>query len=128
MTRGTRAWLLAPWAVRMTVPEAVPGVYLLGDASPASSAFNATYVGRSDTDLRRRLLAHAQTGKAAYFRCCACGTQKEAFHRECLYWHALRGSQLRNKAHPDAPDGSEMQCPYCSAAEMFDRYIAAIFG
>lgn len=124
MTRGTRAWLLAPWAVRMTVPAAVPGVYLLGDASPASSAFNPTDVGRSDTDLRRRLLAHAQAGKAAYFRCRPCGTQKEAFQRECVYWHSLRGSPLRNKAHPDAPDGCALECPYCSAARMFAAYIA----
>lgn len=117
MNTDSRAWLLVPWAIRLVVPERSIGVYLLGSVSLASSAFCPAYVGRSDIDLRRRLLRHGTTPLDTYFRVRRCASRQAAFFAECFLFHALRGTpQLRNALHPAAPDGSGLDCPYCFVA------------
>jgi hypothetical protein len=115
VTGTERAWALRPWAVRNTVPEGVPGVYILGEFD-MHAGFTPVYVGRSDSDVRIRLLSHCTITTGRYFlvRPCACPT--EAFQRECFYWHALRDSScLLNSYHPDSPSGLCLTCPYCAA-------------
>lgn len=115
--KGTRAWQLSPWAVRVLIPPAVIGAYLLGEPSLAGR-FVFQYVGRSDTDLRRRLLEHWKLGTALYFRAIPCRDAAEAFKTECFLWHALKDDlPLRNVLHPDSPNGRESHCPYCVAAD-----------
>lgn len=124
MIRMERAWALSPWAVRNTVPEGVPGVYILGKFD-MRAGFTPVYVGRSDSDVRIRLLSHCATAAGRYFLARTCACAKEAFHRECFYWHALRGSEgLLNSYHPDSPSGLCLTCPYC-AAELGSRAMRA---
>lgn len=119
MTRTERAWALSPWAVRTTVPERVPGVYILGKFE-TYKGFTPVYVGRSDSDVRARLLSHCTVLMAQYFLARECTCPRQAFHKECFYWHALRGSGgLLNLYHPDSPSGLCLHCPYC-AAELGD--------
>lgn len=101
--------------VRFLVPPGALGVYLLGHGGPANMTFFPTYIGRSDSSLRKRLLAHDKTRQVTYFRVRFCETPKEAFLFECLYWHALKEEPgILNQRHPNAPARSGLQCPYCS--------------
>lgn len=115
MIQTMHAWMLIPWAVRNTVPERVPGVYILGEFN-MRKGFAPVYVGRSDFDVRSRLIAHCSGAGFRYFVVRTCARALEAFQRECFYWHALRGSdRLLNVYHPDSPSGFGLACPYCEA-------------
>jgi hypothetical protein len=110
---GTRAWQLAPWVIRALIPPAVLGVYLLGEPSSAGR-FVFQYVGRSDTDLRRRLLQHCSAASALFFRHVLCIDRLTAFRMECYFWHAAEGEHtVANLIHPAAPRGTDVSCPYC---------------
>lgn len=102
-----RLMRLRPWLVRAAVPAGLRGTYVLhrDDAQPF-------YVGRSDTDLRRRLLQHCAAGLADYFTYDVHLTAQVAFDVECSLFHALSGP-LANVIHPDAPDGSGARCAFC---------------
>lgn len=129
MTTSTRAWLFVPSVVRMTVPTGTPGVYLLGQVAGAGSTFVPHYVGRSDFDVRQRLMRHEKLTLATHFCVRLCRSAEDAFMRECFYWHALRDEQrLMNAIHPDSPDQTGLHCPYCSAAEHFSRHLLARAG
>ena len=104
----SRLMQLRPWLVRAVVPAGLLGTYVLHrDAEPF-------YVGRSDIDLRGRLLQHCAAGLADYFSYDVHRTAQTAFDVECSLWHALAGP-LANAIHPDAPDGSGARCPFCPA-------------
>ncbi len=107
----TRAWLLTSEVVSMLVPSA-PGVYILGQARPQ---FVPVYAGRSDTDLRRRLWAHARAGIATHFTWRICADAREAFFQECILYHLLTETHvLSNQRHPDRPAPMNTVCPLCS--------------
>lgn len=107
----TRAWLLTSEVVSMLVPSA-PGVYILGQARPQ---FVPVYAGRSDTDLRRRLWAHARAGVATHFTWRICTDAREAFLQECILYHLLTETHvLSNRRHPDTPAPMVTVCPLCS--------------
>ena len=121
---STRAWLFVPMLVRLVVPARRPGVYLLGGLDPVDGAFSPCYVGRSDSDVRKRLTSHEHSARFTHFRVRICSTARQAFHRECQYWHALLDSgQLLNRQHPDLPVGASGSCPYCSASLNFARLV-----
>lgn len=112
--RSTRVWQLSPWAVRLLIPPAVIGVYLLGEPDSAGR-FVFQYVGRSDTDLRRRLLRHCSAARALFFRHVVCPDSLNAFRLECYFWHAAQDEHaISNQIHPAAPCGIQLSCPYCS--------------
>ena len=75
------------------------------------------YVGRSDTDLQRRLLKHLYYDNPAYdefeFECS--NSVKDAYNQECRDYHYFKnqnsGFILDNRNHPDTPDGMELYCP-----------------
>jgi hypothetical protein len=97
---------LRPWLVRAVVPAGLLGTYVLHrDVEPY-------YVGRSDTDLRRRLLQHCEAGLANYFSYDVHRSPQTAFDVECSLFHALAGV-LANAIHPGAPDRSGARCPFC---------------
>ncbi len=129
MTSSTRAWLFVPAVVRVTVPAGTPGVYLLGQAAGADSTFVPHYVGRSDFDVRQRLMRHEKLPLATHFCVQLCRSSADAFMRECFYWHALRDEKrLMNAIHPDSPGRTGLQCPYCSAADYFSRHLLTRAG
>ncbi|MFD3796184.1 hypothetical protein ABZ326_18620 [Streptomyces californicus] len=74
----------------------------------------AQYIGRSDTNLRRRLLEHCATKRGDYFTYDLFPTPEQAFVMECSLFHGLR--PFRNILHPDRPDHENPSCPFCPDA------------
>ncbi len=102
-----------PWPfqreiVNLVVPHR-PGVYVLYRGErPGMSA----YVGRSDTDLRSRILASAANHRGVrWFSFEVASSPLEAYDLECRYYHALQPTN--NLVHPDAPAGTDIACPVC---------------
>ncbi|MGW2933544.1 GIY-YIG nuclease family protein [Streptomyces sp. NPDC001156] len=88
------------------IPDQLIGTYVLFR--------NGTeyYIGRSDTCLRRRLLAHCTTARADYFTYDVHPTPELAFAMECSLFHGYR-HHLANVLHPDRPDHQNPKCPFC---------------
>lgn len=104
------AYSLAQERVRQDVTANEPGFYRLG--TMVDGQFHPSYFGRSDTDIRRRLLEHAKKGWFTHFRIRPADSVKQAFEQECRDWH-LHGEEMTNRIHPARPDGAEYGCPYC---------------
>lgn len=102
------------------VPRACVGVYSLYDHKDDQLAI--TYVGRSDTDLARRLHQHARAGAADRFTFQVTRSRRSAFYLEARDWHRYHG--LLNRIHPRAPKRLPYTCPYCEAA----RQMASDLG
>ncbi len=88
------------------------GNYLLG--SDEGGEFVVSYVGRSDTDLnvelKQRLNPSYRKFRFTYAR-----SVRTAFETECRDYHRYgTAHQLDNKNHPDRPDGTSYQCPFCN--------------
>lgn len=100
-----------------TIDELIPpdtiGNYILG-YRVGKSEIQIRYVGRSDTDLNRRLHEHLEDPYDA-FMFNTQNTPEEAYIEECWNWHGCDGPQgrLENKIHPDKPEGCEATCPVC---------------
>lgn len=105
---GQRLLRLKPWLVRATIPAGCAGTYTLHRAG------GPIYVGRSDTDLRRRLIQHCGTRKGEYFSYDTHHSATAAFEVECSLYHSLQGSII-NILHPDAPNFSDATCPFCAS-------------
>ena len=77
--------------------------------------FTIHYVGRSDTDLNRRLKEHIDD-PYDHFMFSYAADAVEAYEKECVNYHDFTdsGNQLDNENHPDKPDGrSDLRCPRC---------------
>lgn len=97
------------------VAEERIGNYALGYKNDKGT-FVVQYVGRSDTDLQRRLVDHVEAReKYEYFKFSYANDAVEAFEKECRNYHDFGESRkLRNERHPDRPDGhTDLTCPYC---------------
>lgn len=105
---GQRLLRLKPWLVRATIPPGWAGTYILHRAG------EPIYVGRSDTDLRRRLIQHCGTEKGEYFSYDTHYSATAAFEVECSLYHSLQDSII-NILHPDAPNFSDASCPFCAS-------------
>ena len=82
------------------------GVYVLGHTGD-DGTFYVTYVGRSDTDLNKRLHDwenHYKKFKYGYFQ-----STKAAFEKECQLYHDFEPPD--NKIHPDRPNNTTYRCP-----------------
>ena len=84
------------------------GVYIL-DRSHEEGPFHISYVGRSDTDLKARLLEHGAKYKRFKYEYHA--TPEEAFARECDLYHDFNPPSTI--AHPPRPHGSKWKCARC---------------
>jgi len=102
-----RLYKLRPWLIRALIPEGVPGSYVLYRQGVP------VYVGRSDTDLQRRLLAHTASMRGEYFSFSTCTHALNAFSSECALYHAPPPGGIENKVHPAAPPQSGALCPFC---------------
>jgi hypothetical protein len=109
--------------VRQLIPLRTTGTYRL--ALLRDGRLNKTYLGRSDTCLRRRLLWHASRGRFTHFAFEMTPGPRRAYRDECREWHRLR-RQASNRIHPDAPDGSGLSCSYCLFAR--SPSVAALRG
>ncbi|MBI2861944.1 MAG: hypothetical protein HYX89_03895 [Chloroflexi bacterium] len=89
--------------VRRLVTRTSPGVYILSHDTVAR------YVGRSDTDVRQRLLDHIGTYRYFWFEYAV--SDREAFYGECQLYH--RYNPPDNGVHPAVPPGTHYLCPVC---------------
>ena len=80
----------------------VPKTY--GNYELGNGEKTVIYFGRSDSDLRARLLTHhnEKKGNFEFFRFETAKNTVEAYHEECRLWH-LRGEYTKN-----------MPCKHCS--------------
>jgi hypothetical protein len=87
------------------------GNYLLG--SDQGGEFVVSYVGRSDTDLNVELIQRLSP-RYRKFRFTYARSVRTAFETECRDYHRYgKAHQLDNQKHPDRPDGTSYQCPFC---------------
>ena len=88
------------------------GNYALG-YEDKDNAFIVEYVGRSDTDLNKRLKDWTDS-KYELFKYSYATTAKTAFTKECNNFHDFGGTKkLDNAIHQDRPDKSNWECPRC---------------
>lgn len=101
---------LKPVEIKQLVPKKSVGSYRLGVFSDEN--LDVRYFGRSDTDLRRRLLQHAKEEKFSHFTFETANMLFDAFRQECRDWH-MNISNIKNCVHPFAPKRLPYVCPYC---------------
>ena len=100
--------------IETLLEDGLIGNYALGNKSNNGS-FIVNYVGRSDTDLKKRLMQHLDENHTySYFKYSVAHSVKEAYFKECKNYHDFgAGVYLDNKNHPARPDGVKEACPYC---------------
>jgi len=94
------------------VQRASCGVYVLYP----SFECRAAYVGRSDSNVNRRLKEQYRDDfyDCRAFRFAYCRSPREAYYEECrLYHHYEKHHVILNERHPDRPDYTEYICPEC---------------
>ena len=96
------------------VTKVSAGNYALGYSQEGS--FYVLYVGRSDSDVRGRLLSWVgKNARYKQFMYSYADSAKAAFEKECINYHDFGGKEkLDNEAHPDRPDNSNWKCPRCN--------------
>ena len=101
-------FILSLVEIDRTVRRASPGVFVLGTFETALS--RPSIVGRSDTDLAKRLITY--TGFDTHFGFSLCASAEIAFLAECELFHDLEPAF--SLIHPEVPDGHELHCPRCA--------------
>ncbi len=103
--------------VNKTITKISAGNYALGYIK--DKTFYVKYVGRSDSDLKARLLNHVSSGKYNMFKYSYTTSLKAAFEKECQNFHDFgETKKLDNDIHPDRPNRSGWECPIC---DIFDK-------
>lgn len=116
------AHTLTPDGVRQHTTHRSSGFYRIG--SVYDGDFFMAYFGRSDRDLRQRLMSHARNGTYDFFQVQETETVRRAFELECREFH-LTSMATDNKYHPAAPDHSNYECPYCALETKVDQLLEA---
>ena len=101
------------------VKEDEIGNYRLAKKLTDAKGLIVQYVGRTNTKrLSERLKEHLDEGYK-FFRCCYKISELESYLQECSDYHQFGGMEgdLDNKKHPEAPAGSDFQCPFCLEAQ-----------
>jgi hypothetical protein len=105
-----RLFRLKAWLVRALIGERHAGTYLLYRRG------KPVYAGRSDRDLRRRLVTHAHHATGDYFGFSVHPDAERAYDMECALFHALH-DVTTNRIHPASPKGSDRRCFICDCRE-----------
>lgn len=100
-------------SINSTVTRVSPGNYALGYTNPETNRFVVKYVGRSDTDVKGRLISWLGNTSRPQFKYCYASSPKTAFEKECRNWHDFNPED--NTAHPAKPSGANWACPVCAA-------------
>ena len=100
-------------AIDAAVTRKSAGVFALGHADP-QGRFCINHVGRSDSDVRGRLLDYI--GSDALFKYGYSASSQTAFEKECELFHDF--GPPSNRLHPDRPKDTRWRCPRC---QMFAR-------
>jgi hypothetical protein len=93
--------------INRVVPQSI-GVYILGYYDGTS--FKAQYVGRSDYNLRSRLISHLNENYS-HFKFQQFDSRLAAFEKECILYHDF--NPPNNINHPAQPQGISCNCPRC---------------
>jgi len=96
--------------VNSVVTDKSPGNYALG-RKDEEGVFLVGYVGRSDSDVRDRLLQWVGKTNYPLFEYSYADSVKAAFEKECKNYHDFKPP--KNDVHPARPDGTNWKCPYC---------------
>ena len=86
------------------------GNYALGEKDK-DEVFKVYYVGRSDSDLNKRLKSWIGKTRRPYFKFSYATSPKAAFEKECENYHDFDPPD--NDIHPDRPNNSDWKCPRC---------------
>lgn len=89
-----------------------PGVFALGYIG-REAAFYINYIGRSDHDVKSRLLE--LIGSDSFFKLGLTESPEEAFRRECELFHSFRPPA--NRVHPGRSANTNWICPRCSVMD-----------
>ena len=112
-----REYQLTSDEINRRIGEEKIGNYALGYVKQDErKSFIVCYVGRSDTDLKRRIKNHiGENPKYQYFKFSYATSAKDAYYKECNNWHDFGGPEglLNNSIHPDKPEGANWKCPQC---------------
>ncbi len=104
--------------INLRIPEGKIGNYAFGYINERG-AFVVEYVGRSDTDLKKRI-PHG-IGLYKLYKYSLAASVQEAFEKECKNYHDFGGSKgLNNTIHPDRPIGKNYNCPVEGCDEIDD--------
>ena len=96
------------WMRSMLAPD-LAGVYVLIEGD------KPIYVGRSDTCLLRRLVAHEHRVRSSHVVWALRPDPVHAYLAECHWYHRLGGREmLINERHPASPRPG-VRCPFCDA-------------
>lgn len=90
--------------VTLRVVVNAPGVYVL-----SRDGRTAAYVGRSDGDVRNRLLQSSGQGRYTYFWFDYATSPMQAYKSECELYHTYNPPD--NVVHPAVPSGMNWRCP-----------------
>ena len=96
--------------ISAVVTRTSPGNYALGTKND-TGAFAVYYVGRSDTDVRGRLISWVGNTKRPLFKFSYSTSPKAAFEKECENYHDFKPSD--NNQHPGRPTNTNWKCPKC---------------
>lgn len=97
-------------SIDRNITKTSAGNYALGYVTDGT--FYVRYVGRSDTDVNKRLKDHV--GKHKSFKYSYASSPKAAFEKECNNFHDFgEEKKLENDIHPDRPKNSDWKCPRC---------------
>lgn len=105
--------------INLVVSQGHCGVFALGEIN-ADRRFAISFVGAGYADVRRALMD--RIGTANMFKLQAGMTPHTAFVKLCEMFHTFHPSG--NFVHPERPEGTTYQCPYCSAPEHRIRRVA----
>lgn len=108
-------FVLTKEEIEKQIPEKVIGNYAFGYTNSENNKFVVKYVGRADGEPLRDRIKHGIKDGYKEFKFSIAKNAKEAYEKECKNWHDFGGAlnQLDNRIHPDKPDGTDYECPYC---------------
>jgi hypothetical protein len=102
-------------AIDEYVAEGKIGNYALGVYGKNKLAIK--YIGRSDTDLNKRLKEHIEEKGYTCFKFSCAESTVQAYQKECLNYHDFidAGFRLDNTIHPAKPKNhpDDLRCPRC---------------
>lgn len=87
------------------------GAYALGTSEDNEVLKNIYRIGRSDTDLNRRLKEYVGTYK--HFKYAFYPNAHDAYRKECELYHNF--TPRDNAIHPDKPNGTSHKCNHCNS-------------
>lgn len=94
--------------VRDAITRVAAGAYALGYAA-TDGGFCVLQIGRSDTDVRSKLIA--QIGTQNLYKYILSTSSMLAFEKECELFHNF--SPPNNRRHPERTTGTKWACPRC---------------